>query len=151
MMRRQTSVVPFNAKTVSKCLVALLLSINDAGRRLDLRRRLRSLVLVTHSFFEAFDALGNVTHHVGKAAFTEKQKHQYPDNQPMPDAQSTPLILLTRNNTATFPTILSHCHRQFPVRTRIRPRIAYRPLPYRPDLAGQPLSGHRYLVDLCGY
>src|SRR3546814_4415352 len=48
-------------------------------------------------FFEALYTLGDVAHHVRKAAFAEQQQDQNPDDQPVPDAQTTHLnISLSR-------------------------------------------------------
>src|SRR3546814_5541601 len=62
-----------------------------------LRRGGGRSVILRHALFEAFDALGDIAHHVGKAALAEQQQDQNPDDQPVPDAQTTHLnISLSR-------------------------------------------------------
>src|SRR3546814_12843942 len=54
-------------------------------------------VIFRHALFEALYTLGDVAHHVRKAAFAEQQQDQNPDDQPVPDAQTTHLnISLSR-------------------------------------------------------
>src|SRR3546814_18047344 len=62
-----------------------------------LRRGGGRSVILRHALFEAFDALGDIAHHVGKAALAEQQQDQNPDDQPVPAAQTTHLnISLSR-------------------------------------------------------
>src|SRR3546814_20289906 len=47
-------------------------------------------VIFRHALFEALYTLGDVAHHVRKAALAEHQQDHNPDKQPVPDAQTTP-------------------------------------------------------------
>src|SRR3546814_14463103 len=60
-------------------------------RRLRLKalRLLRLLLVFSHALLEAFDALGDIAHHVGKPALAEQQHHDDANYQPMPDAERT--------------------------------------------------------------
>jgi hypothetical protein len=73
--------------------IGLLFGV-DNGRGTDLWRSLWRVVVFAHAFFEAFNALGNVAHHVGKTALAEQEQNQNADNQPMPDTKTAHFKLL---------------------------------------------------------
>ena len=53
---------------------------------------LRLLILVGHALLEAFQPLGDVAHHVGKAIAAEQQQHDHRENQDMPEAETAHVI-----------------------------------------------------------
>src|SRR3546814_16926230 len=48
-------------------------------------------VIFRHALFEALYTLGDVAHHVRKAAFADQQQDQNPDDQHVPEPQTTHL------------------------------------------------------------
>src|SRR3546814_10749209 len=74
-------------------------------RRLRLKalRLLRLLLVFSHALLEAFDALGDIAHHVGKPALAEQQHHDDANYQPMRSEEHTSeLQSLMRISYAVF-------------------------------------------------
>src|SRR3546814_4057670 len=48
-----------------------------------------NILIIRNAFLEAFQALCDITHHIGKASFPEQQHYYNTDHQPVPDAKAT--------------------------------------------------------------
>jgi hypothetical protein len=90
--------------------IRLLFGIDNGIASANLWRRLVRIIVVAHAFFEAFDTLGNVAHHVGKTTLTEQKQHQNAYNQPMPDAKSTHFKLLSGRTPAVAADAAVHSY-----------------------------------------
>jgi len=73
----------------------------DGLHRVGLRRLALGLVIVRHALLEGLDALGEVTHQVGNlAASTEQQQADGKDNDPVPNAHRTHVLILRGEGAA---------------------------------------------------
>src|SRR3546814_16936483 len=63
---------------------------NILGRDAIYRLGCWNILIIRNAFLEAFQALCDITHHIGKASFPEQQHYYNTDHQPVPDAKATP-------------------------------------------------------------
>src|SRR3546814_16716057 len=81
----------------------------DRATALDAPRFRRLLLVLGHPLLEAFDALGDIPHHVGEAALAEQQQDDDADDEPMPEAKTTHF-----NSPITLETVPSPPRAPFP-------------------------------------